>query len=143
MISFNENVTALHKAFCEASVIPVPLTFASERWLLAAHNEGVTPEDIKLSIQWRRQKNKGQEARYQKPISLSRMFGSEEAVAQVVEEAAEMKARQRKVVVPSGRADALRATGRSDETMDGQRNKVNVISIADNALIQQLRKAAS
>jgi len=143
MTSINENVNALLMAHCAATGINTPLTFASERWLLAAHCEGVTPEDVRLSVQWRRQKNKGQEARYQKPISLSRMFSSEEAIACVVEESAEMKARQRKVVVPQGRADVLRATGRNDETVDGKPAKDNIVSMADNKLIQDLRRAAS
>lgn len=114
MDSINPEINALHQAYCEATSFEVPLLPTFERQWFEAIKCGMKPDDVKLVVKTR-MKRVAQEARRPESLLLRNFCGSEEAIGDVIQEAAAIRATMRIKVFPAGKADVLRATGRADE----------------------------
>ncbi len=130
MQSISPEINEIHQAFCEALGYEVPLR---ERQWYEALKMGMTSEDIKLVVRFRKERIKAG-VRHDECLFFRNIAGNEDAIADVLEESAMLRARMRIRVVPAGRADVLRATGRSDEP---ESERVHPIS----EVIAAMRKA--
>lgn len=137
MTSQNPQVNALHQAYCEAMGLDsLELHMADERRWLCAVMEGLTPDNLKLVIHERR-KGVLKEERRAGSLLIRNLCGSDEMVADVMNEVAVIRARMRVRVMDQGKASVLRATGRSDEVQQ-EAKKVNLPLV-----MEALRKAAN
>ena len=138
MISQSQAVNRLHQIYCQAMFLDdFELNMADERRWLAAADEGLTPDDLKLLIKDRLQGIR-KDQRRPACVCVRNICGSEEAIADALNEVAMIKARMRVKVLPRGKAEVLRATGRDDAPSTSEAK-----AVGDIALIQQLRKAAN
>lgn len=113
MTSANPAVSALHSAFCDATGRALQMTYTGERYWLECHNEGLTPGDLRAVILHRKAAIKAGD---RKPscLAIRNICGSSEAILDVLDEAAMLRAKARKKTLPPGKASMLRQTGRSD-----------------------------
>ena len=118
MQSINSDVNSIHQAFCDARGLELNLQGAQERWWFEALKCGMTPEDVKLVIK-ARMKRIAAGVRHEESLYIRNIAGSEEAIANTLEEAAAIRATMRIKAYPVGKAQALRATGRDDEPEQG------------------------
>ncbi len=130
----NQSVTELHAAFVDASGQELALNMPLERRWLDAVNMGVTPDDVRLCVKSRIEHNR--QHTMKRHLVLYRLIGSEDDIAMMLSEAAEARAQMRVKVLPKGKADVLRATGRSDEPETNR-----VMTPAEIEMIQKLRAA--
>lgn len=133
MESMDPHINALHAAYCEEAKIQLPMLPAYERWWFDAKQAGLTPEDVKMVMVHRRLRIKAG-FRNAECTYLRNICGSEEAIANTMDEAATLRAKQRIKTVPPGKAEVLRATGRSAEP-----ETQNVRSVAE--VIKAMNKA--
>lgn len=105
----------LHQAYCEAMGIELPINSAFARYWHEADKEGLDPDGLKLAIKARIKRNFSMEPRYQIPLSIRKLVGDEERIADVINEAAVIRAEQRKKQFVPAKAEVLRVTGRPDE----------------------------
>lgn len=141
MLSANLQVNNLHEAYCEARGLTtedLPMNMTFERWWLNALQFGVTPDDLKLCMKGRIRFN--QTSSLKKALALHSLIKSEDAVAVVVSEAAEERARMRKPTHGAGKSEVLNATGRGSEIAqpDARPAREIIVNLAD-----QMRRAAS
>lgn len=125
-------------AYNHATGYEMPMNVSVERWICEAIAEGLTPEDVTLSIQSRKQFNARNSA--QKSLMLHRMLMSSDDRAVVLNEAAEVRARRRVRVMDAGKAEVLRATGRPDTLPSPEAKHVSETQVIK--AIEALRKAA-
>ena len=118
MESINPEINAIHEAFCCAMGFELNLLPASERHWRDAIKSGMTPDDVKLVIKTR-MKRIAAGVRHQESLYIRNIAGSEEAIANTMEEAAAIRATMRIKAYPASKAQALRATGRDDEPEQG------------------------
>jgi len=78
----------------------------------------MTPDDVKLVIK-ARMKRIAAGVRHEESLYIRNIAGSEEAIANTMEEAAAIRATLRIKAYPASKAQALRATGREDEPERG------------------------
>ena len=133
MQSINPDVNALHQAFCDARGFEVNMHAAHERWWLDAINGGMTPDCVKLVIKARMKRIQAG-VRHEECLAIRNIAGSDEAIANTIEEVAAIRAKLRVKVMPAGKADVLRATGRSAEPEQGPVRSVSEV-------IEAMRKA--
>lgn len=114
MNSVNSGVNLLHEAYCACMALELPLQAADERRWLNAVLAGMTPDDLKLVIK-ERMKGISKDERRAACLYVRNLCGSDEAIADVMNEVAVIRARMRVKVMDKGKASVLRATGRSDE----------------------------
>ena len=114
MDSINPEINAMHWAYCEALGYEFPLLPNMERGWSDALKIGMTPECVRMVVKDRQARIK---AGVRKPecLMFRNIAGSEEAIGDVMQEAAAIRAKMRVKVVDSGKAQVLRATGRSAE----------------------------
>lgn len=136
MTSLHEPVNALHAAFCEAAGYDLPLLAAYERWYFNAHQLGITPEGLAMCLRERKRLN-AQGNGFHRGVFLRNLIRDEEDIAIVIEEIAALKAKQRVRVVDSGKADALKATGRPAAVPETEAVRVGALP-----LIEALKRAA-
>lgn len=135
MESCDERINELHLAYCESMGLDnLELHIADERRWLSAVLAGLLPDDLKLLIHERR-KGIIKEERRAASILVRNICGTDEAVADALNEVAVIRARMRVKIMDKGKASVLRATGRVAEVSDNEAKPVG-------ELIQQLRKAA-
>lgn len=136
MTSLNQAINELHQAFIDATAFELELNIVLERYWHDACKWGLSPDDLKLVIKSRiRGIAKGE--RRENCILPRNLAGCETALAEVSEELAAIKAKLRIKVLSAGKAEVLRATGRSDTIPTSPAKHV-----ASVGLIEQLRKAA-
>lgn len=111
-------VNGLHNAYCITTGITLNLTPCFERWWYDAATAGLIPTDLLLVLQDRQRRIKLGE-RNQACLLLRNICGSEEAIGDVVNEAAQLNALARKPKMNKPKAAVLRATGRETEIKQG------------------------
>lgn len=136
MESINSEINSIHEAFCSAACQEMPLNVAFERYWRDALAFGVTPDDVRLCVKSRIRFN--MTSSLKKSLSLFKLISSEDGLAMMVSEAAEARALMRLKVMPKGKAEAMRATGRSDEMPTSEPRSVKEILPG---AIEALRKA--
>jgi len=119
MQSINSDVNSIHQAFCDARGLELNMQGAQERWWFEALKCGMTPDDVKLVIK-ARMKRIAAGVRHEECLAIRNIAGSEEAIANTMEEAAAIRATMRIKAYPASKAQALRATGRSDAPEQAQ-----------------------
>lgn len=103
-----------HKAYCGAMGFDLPLNQCYERYWFEAAKMGLKEEEIpSLVIHLKRRIKAG--VRQPECLKIKNLVGSDEAIADSLNEIAAIKALQRKKVFPQGKQDVLRATGRETE----------------------------
>jgi len=134
MDSICPEINAFHKAYCDALGYEFPLLPNMERGWLDAMQAGMTIECVRLVVKDRQARIK---AGVRKPecLMFRNIAGNEDAIGDVLQEAAAIKARMRVKVMPKGKADVLRATGRSAEPEQSTARPIG-------EYIEALRKAA-
>ena len=133
MQSINPEINAMHAAYCEARGLDLVLLPPAERQWFDAMKLGMTPEDVRMVIKARKERIKAG-IRHEECLCIRNIAGSDEAVANSLEEVAVVKAKMRVKVFDSGKREVLRATGRSDEPEQGR-----AVPISD--VIQAMRSA--
>ena len=93
------------------------MAFFERQWFEAL-KEGLTSDCVKLVIKERLIRIK-EGVRRPECLLLRNIAGSEGAIADVVQEAAAIRARMRVKVFPKDKSNVLRATGRPDEPEQG------------------------
>lgn len=111
MTSLNPQINALFAAYLTATGFEMSMSFGVERWCMESLGEGLTPEDITLSIAWRKDFNRKGSAK--KSLMLYKMLMDSDARACVLNEAAEMRSRTRLRVMDPSRVSVLETTGRT------------------------------
>lgn len=114
MDSINPAINAIHEAFCAAVGYQLPMMQKHERGWYDALKYGMTPDDVKLVVKNRQARIKIG-VRRDECIFWRNIAGTEDAIADVIEEAAALRAKMRIKVYPASKAQALRATGRDSE----------------------------
>ncbi len=133
MESINPEINAMHEAFCQARGIDLALNGCTERQWDDAIKMGMTPDDVRMVIKSRKERIKAG-VRHEECLKIRNIAGSEDAIAEVLEEVAAIKAKLRVKVYPAGKAEVLRATGRPDEPEQGK-------TMPFSEVIKGLRKA--
>lgn len=130
----DSEINSLHQAYCEVQGVTLRMLPAHERWWFNAKQSGMTPEDIRLLIPYRRSRQR-QGVRHEESMYLRNIIGSDEAIASAMEEVAMLRAKRRIKTVPPGKAEVLKATGRdaTPETQ-GVRSVAEVIKAMHNAV---------
>jgi hypothetical protein len=105
-----------------------------ERWWSDARKCGLTPDCVKLVIK-ARMKRIHAGVRHEESLMIRNIAGSDEAIANTIEEVAAIRAKLRVKVMPKGKADVLRATGRPAEPEQSTAKPIG-------EYIEALRKAA-
>lgn len=113
MISANSNVNALHMVFCDTTGWDLRMTATAERFWCECHMEGLTPEDLRAVIIYRKRLIKAGD-RKQSCISIHNICGTSEAILDTLCDASMLRAMARKRTLDPARASILRQTGRSD-----------------------------
>ncbi len=106
-------IKALHAAYCDGTGGPLMLTKVFERWWWESVRLGITPEDVTLVLK-DRIKRIAAGVRRKECLYLRNITGSEEAIANVMDEAAALKALMRVKKYSPAKASVLRASGRAD-----------------------------
>ena len=114
MDSISPAINSIHAAYCEALGYQFNMMQRHERGWYDALKYGMTPDDVKLVIKNRQARIKIG-VRRDECILWRNIAGSEDAISDVIEEAASLRARMRIKVIPSGKAEVLKATGRPTE----------------------------
>jgi len=133
MQSINSDVNSIHQAFCDARGLELNMQNCQERWWFEALKCGMTPDDVKLVIK-ARMKRIAAGVRHEESLYIRNIAGSEEAIANTMEEAAAIRATMRIKVYPASKAQALRATGRPDAPEPSQARPIG-------EYIEELRRA--
>ncbi len=107
-------MNGIHDAFCGAIGYEVPLHGCTERYWFEALKMGMTPDDVRLVVKGRLQRIRDG-VRHPESLYIRNVVGSEEAISNALEEAAAIRAKMRIKTFSPGKAEVLRATGRSDE----------------------------
>jgi len=114
MQSISPEVNAIHAAFSEAIGYEVAFFNCYERYWYEALKMGMTCDDVKLIVKSRQRRIKDG-VRHEECLKIRNIAGSEESIAEALEEVASIRAKMRVRVFPSGKSEVLRATGRPDE----------------------------
>lgn len=134
MNSANQAVNLLHETYCSCMALDLPLHPADERRWLSAVLAGVEPDMIRLVITERRKRIR-EGVRFPESLYIRNLVGSDEAIADMMNEAAVIQANARIKVMDKGKASVMRATGRSVEVGQSEAKPVG-------HYIVQLRRAA-
>jgi len=134
MQSINPEINAIHQAYCEATSFELPMMPQFERQWFDALHSGMTPDCVKLVVK-SRMRRIGDKVRQPESLLIRNFCGSEAAICDVLMEAAAIRANMRVKVLPQGKAEVLRATGRPDEPEQGRMIPVKEV-------IQAMRSAA-
>lgn len=136
MKSQNEAVQNLHETYCQAMALEFELTQADERRWLNGVLAGLEPDGLRLVI-FDRRKRIIAGVRNKESLYVRNLVGSDEAVADTMNEVAVIRAAMRVKVVPKGKAEVLMATGRSAEPETNR-----VVTPGELEMIRTLRRAA-
>ncbi len=131
MESINSDINEIHQVLCETLGYQVPMR---ERMWFEALKMGMTSDCVKLVIKARRERIKAG-VRHEECLLLRNIIGNEDAIADVIEEAAAIRAKMRVKVFSTGKAQALRDTGRADAPEQGPMRHISEV-------MQEMRKAA-
>ncbi len=134
MQSLNPDINAIHQAYCEATACELPMLPQFERQWFEAMKLGMTPDCVRMVVK-SRLKRVAQEARRPESLLLRNFCGSEEAIGDVIQEAAMLRATMRIKVFTTGKAQALRDTGRPDAPEQGPMRHISEV-------LGEMRKAA-
>ena len=134
MDSICPEINAFHKAYCDALGYDFPLLPNMERGWLDAMQSGMTIECVRLVVKDRQARIKAG-VRNKECLLFRNIAGSEDAIGDVLQEAAAIQARMRVKVVPAGKSEVLRATGRVAEPEQTDAKPIGQV-------IDALRKAA-
>ncbi len=134
MQSISPEINAMHEAFCEALGYDVAMHGCTERYWYEAIKLGMTLEDIRLIVK-NRQKRIKAGVRHEECLKIRNIAGSEESIADALEESAGIKAKLRVKVFSPAKREVLKATGRPDEPEQGQMRPVSEV-------IQAMKQAA-
>jgi len=118
MDSINPQINEIHRAYCEATAFEIPLMACFERQWFEAIQNGLTADDVRLVVKDRMRRIRDG-VRHQECLLIRNFIQTEEAVGEVLCEAAAIRARMRGKHFCPGKAEVLRATGRSDKPEDG------------------------
>ncbi len=118
MESINAEITAIHRAYCESTSYEIPMLPQFERQWFEALKTGLTPDCIRLVVK-SRLRRVAQDARRPESLLLRNFCGNEAAICDVIQEAAAIRAGMRIKTFAPGKAEVLRATGRTDEAETG------------------------
>lgn len=138
MTSINPAINSLFDAYLVATGFEMTMSLGCERWCQEAVSEGLTPDDITLSIQWRKAFNAKSSAK--KSLMLYKMLMDADSRACVLNEAAEMRARSRVRAYAPNKAQALRDAGLPDAPPSPEAKHISETNVIK--AIEQLRKAA-
>lgn len=119
----NEQVQKLHQAYCDTLGIQLVLNPCFISWWANASNMGVTPDDIRLCLEHRIKLNSKREFQFRQGLEIRHLCRNSESIASMLNEAAVLRAAQRKKVFPPGKVEVLKATGRETEPDQGTRNR--------------------
>ncbi len=114
MESINPAVNFLHASYNHARHLEVPMQMAHERAWFNGLQAGITPEMVADVIRHREQRIKAG-VRNIECLLIRNLCGDDEKIADFIEEAYMLAARKRIRVLDPGRAQVMRATGRSVE----------------------------
>lgn len=131
MTSANPAVNALHASFCDTTGWDLRMTATAERYWCECHMEGLTPDDLRAVIIYRKRLIKAGD-RKQSCISIHNICGTSEAILDTLCDASMLRAMARKRPLNPARASILRQTGRSDTVPSTEAKPVEQI-------IQQLK----
>lgn len=135
MESINPQINALHSAHCSARNLVLDLRPTQERWYHDALKAGITP-DMLYEVIKHRQRRILAGVRREESVYIRNLVGSEEAIDNLLEEAAMLASRKRIRVMPPDQASVMRTTGRSDQVPDKPAQHVS------DALLSALKQAA-
>lgn len=131
------DINGLHAAYCKATRQALCLNPASERYWFNALKAGMSPADLEKAL-LERQLAIARGERNHPCILLRNVCGSDEAIGDILNEAAAIRARERKPAYHPGKAKVLKATGRDSAPAPGSERAVG--EVAQKAL-EGLRKA--
>lgn len=114
MTPTEKTIQNLHDAYVLAVGIELNLNPAFSRQWYDASKMGLQAEDIAPLIRHLQKRIKAG-VRQPECLKIKNLVGSDEAIADSLNEIAAIKALQRKKVFPQGKQDVLRATGRETE----------------------------
>ncbi len=134
MESLNPKINTIHSAFCEAMGIDFVLLPPAERQWYEALKMGMTAEDVKLVVKCRKERIRAG-IRHEECLRIRNIAGSEDAICNALEEVAAARAKLRVKVFSTGKAQALRDTGRADAPEQGPMRHISEV-------MQEMRKAA-
>ncbi len=134
MQSVNPAINEIHAAFCQALGYELVLLPPAERQWYEAIQMGMTPDDVRMVVKGRQRRIKDG-VRHEECLRIRNIAGSEDAIAEALEEVAAIKAKMRVKVFSPGKREVLRATGREDEPEQGTMRPVSEV-------IQAMKSAA-
>ncbi len=134
MQSINPEINSIHRAYCESTGFDLNLTAFFERQWFEAMKEGLTADCVRLVIKERLRRIR-EGVRRPECLLLRNVAGTEGAIADVLQEAAAIRARLRVKVFSSDKSDVLRATGRPAEPEQSEARPIG-------EYIEQMRCAA-
>lgn len=114
MDNIQADIYHIHQTYCQAVGVELALLPVYERFWWDFLRAGVTADDLKLVIADRKRGIKANR-RYKECLLLRNICGSEEAIGEVAEEAAMIKARLRKPLLSKGEREIKAVTGRPTE----------------------------
>lgn len=126
MTSANPAVNALHASFCDTTGWDLRMTATAERYWCECCMEGLTPEDLRAVITYRKRLIKAGDRR-QSCISIHNICGTSEAILDTLCDASMLRAMVRKRTLDPARASILRQTGRSDAVPSAEAKPVSEI----------------
>lgn len=133
MESLSPEINAIHKAYCEALGYDFPMLPRVERGWYDAIQYGMTPECVKAVVKDRQSRIKSG-VRNKECLMFRNIAGSDEAISDVLQEAAAITAKTRVKVYAPAKAEVLRATGRPDAPEQSSAKPVGFY-------IEQMRRA--
>ena len=136
MESCNQKVMELHETYCQAMALEFELTQADERRWLNGVLAGLEPDGLRLVI-FDRRKRITAGVRNKESLYVRNLVGSDEAVADTMNEVAVIRAAMRVKVLPKGKSEVLSMTGRSAEAETNR-----VVTPGQTELLRALRRAA-
>lgn len=111
-----------HKAYCEATGFDLPMNFVSERNWYDSAKMGLKSEDIALLIKHLKARIKAG-VRHAECLKIRNLVGSDEAIADSLNEIAALKAMGRRKSFPPAKIEVLRSTGRETEPSQGTKTR--------------------
>lgn len=130
-------IQALHDAYCLVTRQQMRLNMAAERYWFEANKAGLTPIDLMTVVKQRMSDIRAQR-RNPACILLRNICGSDEAILDVLNEAAAIKALARRPAYSPGKAEVMKASGRPGAPAGPEAKSVQIV--ADD-LIKRLREA--
>lgn len=136
MESLNPHVNALFRAYCEAKNLEgLEMNQYFERKIAEAMVMGLTPADVVAVIRARQRAIRDGSRRHES-VLFRNIFG-DESTGDVLDEAADLRSKQRIKPMDSARQSILKQTGREEKAKE-----TSVKPVGEVSLLSILRKAA-